>query len=301
MGGVAKIVNTEKNKTYIFSSSRDIYEYIEEVETKLINGWHTNKELQYDYNKNPNAFKFKVLHVCNSIDEINRLQSIEIDRYWPNGYNKRRGKVSYEGGNTNPFVKKGLNENEFVMTDFMKQLFANLEESRLSQESKNIIKEKIDNGDIKSKFALNTEIWKQGRKEKLLDMVNKSGLKRKDKNKLNRKIKDGVIEFQYPLIKEIESIRNSYKNTPKSKTKSNKTSNKTYKPNNAKKNDKTKHSANTSIKNNISKKDNKTKHSVNKTRKNNMSNKDKFIIIALFIVIFFLSVVLLLVAHVFSL
>ena len=148
--GVAKIINTENNKVYIISScKKNIDDHIEGVMSELENGCRNNPKLQNDYNNNPEAFKSEIIHIRYGEEdnqelnnEINRLQAEEVYKYKDNKYNRRTGNVSYEGGNTNPFTRKGLNENEFVMTDFMERLFASLNKYNLSQESKNIIKEK---------------------------------------------------------------------------------------------------------------------------------------------------------------
>ena len=112
--GVAKIINTENNKVYIISSCKnDIDEHIDKVMSELENGIRRNQKLQNDYNNNPEAFKSKIIHTrygdaedgkLNA--EINRLQAEEVDKYWPNGYNPRRGNRSYDGGNTNPCEKR---------------------------------------------------------------------------------------------------------------------------------------------------------------------------------------------------
>ena len=228
--GVAKIINTENNKVYIISScKKNIDDHIEGVMSELENGCRNNPKLQNDYNNNPEAFKSEIIHIRYGEEdnqelnnEINRLQAEEVYKYKDNKYNRRTGNVSYEGGNTNPFTRKGLNENEFVMTDFMERLFASLNKYNLSQESKNIIKEKIDNGNITSEFELIRAIREQEKIEKLLVILNQSNLKSKDKNKLAESVKRGVISSEHKLETEIDSILNTYKSNSKPKKTQNK-------------------------------------------------------------------------------
>lgn len=216
--GVAKIINTDKNKVYIISSNNDIVIYLDKVMSDLENGWHKNSKLQQDYFSNPNAFTTKLITTtCKNEIEVNEVRCREIKKYWPDGYNKKCT-TSHKGGNTNPFERSGENE-DFIMTTYMERLFSILNESNLSQESQDIFMRSIVNGEFTSEYELIRAIRKQEEIERLLEILHKSDLKFKDKLNLENKINNGSITSEYKLETEIESILNTYKtNSRKNKT-----------------------------------------------------------------------------------
>lgn len=95
MVGIYKIVNTENGKIYIGQSinikhRKNCHNY------DLKNNRHKNPYLQKAYNKNPEAFKFEVLCIC----EEKELNDLEI--YYINKYKTTNAKYGYnldKGGN----------------------------------------------------------------------------------------------------------------------------------------------------------------------------------------------------------
>ena len=95
LAGIYKITNTVTGKIYV-GQSQNVYERKIEHFTALRRGYHSNKLMQEEWNKNNRSFRFDVIEFC-PLTKLN-----EREQYWietlktlePNGYNQ--GWVPYK-------------------------------------------------------------------------------------------------------------------------------------------------------------------------------------------------------------
>ena len=89
VSGIYKITNNINGKIYI-GQSQNVYERRVEHFTALRRGWHPNKEMQKDWNKNSNGFRFDVIELL-PLKELNEREKYWIDTLGtmePRGYNQ---------------------------------------------------------------------------------------------------------------------------------------------------------------------------------------------------------------------
>ena len=94
VSGIYKITNNLNGKIYI-GQSQNVYERRIEHFVALRRGVHPNKEMQKDWNKNSNGFRFDVIEFL-QLKELNEREKYWIDTLGTieNGYNK--GWVPYK-------------------------------------------------------------------------------------------------------------------------------------------------------------------------------------------------------------
>lgn len=93
ISGAYKITNTANGKVYIGATS-NLRDRRQHHDWDLRNHKHSNKEMQEDYDKNPDAFRFDVLEYCDPdfLTGLERKYILEYDSMNPNyGYNRESG------------------------------------------------------------------------------------------------------------------------------------------------------------------------------------------------------------------
>lgn len=93
VSGAYKITNTGNGKVYIGATS-NLRDRIQHHDWDLRHGRHSNKEMQADYDENPDAFRFDVLELCDpgTLAELERKYISEYDSMNPaHGYNRESG------------------------------------------------------------------------------------------------------------------------------------------------------------------------------------------------------------------
>lgn len=103
LSGIYKITNQLNGKVYI-GQSQNVYHREREHWIALRRGYHENKDMQKDWNKNSRGFRFDVLELC-EIKKLNDREKYWIDYYnsIERGYNK--GWVPYRRKNTQNKLK----------------------------------------------------------------------------------------------------------------------------------------------------------------------------------------------------
>lgn len=113
VSGAYKITNTGNGKVYIGATS-NLRDRIQHHDWDLRHGRHSNKEMQADYDENPDAFRFDVLELCDpgTLAELERKYIADYDAMNPaHGYNRE------SGGNAN---KKISDETKKIWSDHRK-------------------------------------------------------------------------------------------------------------------------------------------------------------------------------------
>lgn len=93
VSGAYKITNTGNGKVYIGATS-NLRDRIQHHDWDLRHGRHSNREMQADYDENPDAFRFDVLEFCDpgALAELERKYISEYDSMNPaHGYNRESG------------------------------------------------------------------------------------------------------------------------------------------------------------------------------------------------------------------
>ena len=106
MVGIYKIVNEENGKVYI-GKSVDVDHRKACHEYDLRKGRHYNQHLQRAYNKNPDAFSFKIICKCDE-EELNDLEIYFIKKY--DSCNPEKGYNIEFGGNGPGRISKETRE-----------------------------------------------------------------------------------------------------------------------------------------------------------------------------------------------
>ena len=94
LSGIYKITNQLNGKIYV-GQSKNVYEREAEHFTALRRGYHPNKQMQKDWNKNNHGFRFDVVEWC-PLNELNEKEKYWIDKLdtIERGYNQ--GWVPYK-------------------------------------------------------------------------------------------------------------------------------------------------------------------------------------------------------------
>ena len=101
--GIYKITNLLNGKVYI-GQSKNIYLRKQQHFVALRRGYHENKLMQADWNRNSRGFRFDVVELC-PLDKLNDREQYWIQHYdsIEKGYNQ--GWVPYKRKNSNQKIK----------------------------------------------------------------------------------------------------------------------------------------------------------------------------------------------------
>lgn len=92
--GIYSITNLYTGDIYIGQTIRDFSERWKEHITELNNNTHNNVHFQNSWNKyGKEAFEFKIVHLCDELDNLNELEKYYIKKYncYHNGFNRTLG------------------------------------------------------------------------------------------------------------------------------------------------------------------------------------------------------------------
>lgn len=80
IAGVYAIINTSNNRVYV-GGSTDLYNRQRKHSWTLRHKQHFSKEMQKEYNENPNAFEFRILETTENLDELRAIEQKYLDQY----------------------------------------------------------------------------------------------------------------------------------------------------------------------------------------------------------------------------
>lgn len=92
--GIYSITNLYTGEIYIGQTIRDFTIRWRNHRRELNNNEHINKHLQNSWNKyGEEAFEFKIVHLCDELDDLNELEKYYIKKYdcYKNGFNRTLG------------------------------------------------------------------------------------------------------------------------------------------------------------------------------------------------------------------
>ena len=115
--GIYKIQNIVNNKVYI-GQSINVYKRWEQHIYHLNHNTHYNIYLQNAWNKyGPQNFKFEIIQICNSREELNTYETYWKDYYYPQVYNLgSTGKASNISSQTKRKISRTLKLNNSLLS-----------------------------------------------------------------------------------------------------------------------------------------------------------------------------------------